>query len=65
MRGSVKHLNPEVLHRNPAYSQTVLTTGNIRTVYVGSQNAVDASDKVVGRGPIGAQARQIFKRTWV
>jgi hypothetical protein len=34
MRGSVKHLNPEGLHKNPAYSQAVVTTGNVRTVYV-------------------------------
>ena len=61
MRGSVKHLNPEGLHKNPAYSQAVVTTGNVRTVYVGGQNAVDASGEVVGRGDIGAQAEQIFK----
>jgi enamine deaminase RidA (YjgF/YER057c/UK114 family) len=48
MRGSVKHLNPEGLHKNPAYSQAVVTTGNVRTVYIGGQNAVDASGKVVG-----------------
>jgi len=61
MRGSVQHLNPEGLHKNPAYSQAVVTTGNVRTVYVGGQNAVDASGQVVGRGDIGAQAEQIFK----
>jgi enamine deaminase RidA (YjgF/YER057c/UK114 family) len=66
MKGSVKQLNPEGLHKNPAYySQAVVTTGSGRTVYVGGQNAVDASGKVVGRGDIGAQAQQIFKRTWV
>jgi enamine deaminase RidA (YjgF/YER057c/UK114 family) len=61
MRGSVKHLNPEGLHKNPAYSQAVVTTGNVRTVYIGGQNAVDASGKVVGGDDIGAQAEQIFK----
>ena len=30
-------------------------------MYVGGQNAVDASGEVVGRGDIGAQAEQIFK----
>ena len=57
----MKHLNPEGLHKNPAYSQAVVTEGNVRTVYVGGQNAVDASGEVVGRGDIGAQAEQIFK----
>ena len=61
MKGSVNHLNPEGLHKNPAYSQVVVTTGNVGTVYVGGQNAVDASGGVVGRGNIGAQAEQIFK----
>jgi enamine deaminase RidA (YjgF/YER057c/UK114 family) len=61
MKGSVKHLNPEGLHKNPAYSRAVVTTGNVMTVYVGGQNAVDVSGEVVGRGDIGAQAEQIFK----
>ena len=52
MRGSVKHLNPEGLHKNPAYSQAVVTPGNVRTVYVGGQNAIDASGKVVGKDDI-------------
>jgi len=37
MRGSVKHLNSEGLHKNPAYSQAVVTSGNVRTVYVGGR----------------------------
>jgi enamine deaminase RidA (YjgF/YER057c/UK114 family) len=61
MRGSVEHLNPEGLHKNPAYSQAVVTTGDVKTVYVGGQNAVDASGEVVGKGDIEAQAEQIFK----
>ncbi len=61
MRGSVKHLNPEGLHKNPAYSQAVATTGDVKTVYVGGQNAVDVSGEVIGKGDIKAQAEQIFK----
>ena len=61
MRGSVEHLNPEGLHNNPAYSQAVVTTGDVKTVYVGGQNAVDASGEVVGKDDIEAQAEQIFK----
>jgi enamine deaminase RidA (YjgF/YER057c/UK114 family) len=49
------------LHKNPAYSQAVVTTGNVKTVYVGGQNAVDVSGNVVGSGDIGIQAEQIFK----
>ena len=50
MAGSVERLNPEGLHKNPAYSQAVVTTGNMKTVYVGGQNAVDVSGNVVGSG---------------
>ena len=61
MKGSVRHLNLEGLHKNPAYSQVVVATGDVKTVYVGGQNAVDASGEVVGKGDIEAQAEQIFK----
>lgn len=40
---SVKYLNPDGLHKNPAFSQVVTTEVNVRTVYVGGQNAVTSS----------------------
>ena len=61
MGGSVERLNPEGLHKNPAYSQAVVTTGTVKMVYVGGQDAVDVSGNVVGSGDIGIQAEQIFK----
>ena len=61
MQGSVQHLNPDGLHKNPAYSQAVVAQGNVRTIFVGGQNAVDSSGTVVGTGDIQAQAEQIFK----
>ncbi len=61
MRGSVEHLNPERLYKNPAYSQAVVTTGNVKTVFVGGQNSVNVSGDLVGEGDIAAQAEQIFK----
>ena len=60
-KGRVQHLNPEELHENPAYSQAVVTIGNIKTVYVEGQNAVNTSGEVIGKGDIAAQAEQIFK----
>lgn len=36
---SVQHLNPEELHKNPAY-QAVVVSGAVTTIYVGGQNAV-------------------------
>lgn len=61
MKGSVQHLNPDGLHKNPAYIQAVVVAGNVKTVYVGGQNAVDASGKIVGKGDINAQTEQVLK----
>jgi enamine deaminase RidA (YjgF/YER057c/UK114 family) len=61
MIGRVRHLNPEGLHRNPAYSQAVVVSGNVKTVYVGGQNGVDAFGNVVGRADIGAQSERAFR----
>jgi enamine deaminase RidA (YjgF/YER057c/UK114 family) len=59
--GSVQHLNPAGLHRNPAYSQAVVVMGNVRTVYVGGQNAVDTAGTVVGKGDVKAQTEQVLR----
>src|SRR6476661_1647248 len=59
--GSVQHLNPETLHHNPAFSQAVLVSGAVKTVYIGGQNAVDTAGAIVGRGDIGAQAEQVMQ----
>jgi enamine deaminase RidA (YjgF/YER057c/UK114 family) len=61
MKGSVQHLNPDGLHKNPAFGQAVVVTGNAKTVYVGGQNAVDASGKIVGKGDLKAQSEQVLK----
>ncbi|NNG01742.1 MAG: RidA family protein [Desulfobacteraceae bacterium] len=58
---SVKYLNPDRLHENPAFSQVVTTEGNARTVYVGGQNSVSPSGEVVGKGDMRQQASQVFK----
>jgi enamine deaminase RidA (YjgF/YER057c/UK114 family) len=60
MRGSVEHLNPDGSHKNPAYSQVVVATGDVQTVYVGGQSAVDTAGNVAGRDDIKVQAEQIF-----
>jgi enamine deaminase RidA (YjgF/YER057c/UK114 family) len=58
---SIEYINSDGLHRNPAFSQVVVTQGNVRTVYVGGQNAINSSGEIVGKGDIGLQAEQIFK----
>ena len=59
--GNVQHLNPETLHHNPAFTQAVAVSGAVTTVYVGGQNAVDTSGKIVGQGDIAAQTEQVMR----
>jgi enamine deaminase RidA (YjgF/YER057c/UK114 family) len=59
--GIVQHLNPETLHHNPAFTQAVAVSGAVKTVYVGGQNAVDTSGKIVGQGDIAAQTEQVMQ----
>src|SRR5262245_48710933 len=56
-----RHLNPEGLHYNPAFSQVVTVSPSARTIYIGGQNAVDASGALIGKGDLKAQTEQIFK----
>jgi enamine deaminase RidA (YjgF/YER057c/UK114 family) len=56
VEASIERLNPEGLHKNPAYSQAVAVTGPVKTVYVGGQNAVDAEGGLVGKGDLKAQS---------
>jgi len=65
MPGKVEHLNPDGLHRNPAYSQAIAVSGKTRTVYVGGQNAVDENGEVVGKGDIGAQSQRAIENVQV
>jgi enamine deaminase RidA (YjgF/YER057c/UK114 family) len=57
---SVRHINPEGLHRSPAFSQAVVVEQPTKTIYIGGQNGVDADGKVVGP-TLGEQARQAFR----
>ena len=58
---SVQYLNPDTLHKNPAYSQAVVVSGNYKTVYVGGQDAIDKDGNIIGKGDIGAQTEQVLK----
>jgi len=57
---STRHINPEGLQRSPAFSQAVVVEQPTKTLYIGGQNGVDASGKVVGP-TVGEQARQVFR----
>ena len=59
-RGEVRHLNPDTRPVNPAFTNAVVVTGPVRTVYIGGQDAVNASGEIVGKGDIKEQVRQVF-----
>jgi enamine deaminase RidA (YjgF/YER057c/UK114 family) len=57
---SVRHINPEGLHRSPAFSQAVVVEQPAKTIYIGGQNGVDANGQVVGP-TVGEQSLQAFR----
>jgi len=57
---AVRHINPEGLHRSPAFSQAVVVEQPAKTIYIGGQNGVDATGKIVG-ATLAEQAEQAFR----
>jgi enamine deaminase RidA (YjgF/YER057c/UK114 family) len=58
--GSVRYIDPDSLNKNPAFTNVVVVEGNVKTVHIGGQNAVNASGEIVGKGDIVAQVEQIL-----
>jgi enamine deaminase RidA (YjgF/YER057c/UK114 family) len=60
VKGEVKYINPDGLPKNPAFTNVVTVTGPVKTVYIGGQDAVDASGTIVGKGDLKKQTEQIL-----
>ena len=58
--GRVEFINPEGLIRNPAFSNVVVVSGSVRTIYVGGQDAVTGDGEIVGKGDIAAQTERVL-----
>ena len=58
--GRVEYMNPDTLNKNPAFTNVVVVSGPVRTIYVGGQDAVTASGEIVGKGDLAAQTAQIL-----
>jgi len=56
----IQRINPDTLHKNPAFTQVATVDKAARLVFVGGQNGVDKSGKVVGKA-IASQSEQAFK----
>lgn len=57
---NTRHINPEGLHRSPAFSQAVVVEQPAKTIYIGGQNGVDADGTLVGP-TVGEQSLQAFR----
>jgi enamine deaminase RidA (YjgF/YER057c/UK114 family) len=57
----VQYMNPDGLNKNPAFTNVIVVTGPVKTIYVGGQDAVDASGTIVGKGDLKAQTEQVLK----
>jgi enamine deaminase RidA (YjgF/YER057c/UK114 family) len=60
MTSAVTYLNPETLHKNPAFTQVVVVTHPAKTIYIGAQAALDKDGQIVGKGDIAAQTAQVL-----
>jgi len=58
--GQVQHINPAELSKNPAFTNVIVVTGQVKTIYIGGQDAVDASGTIIGKGDIKQQTEQVF-----
>jgi reactive intermediate/imine deaminase len=58
-RAVIQRMNPPGLSTPTGYSHVVSARGG-RTIYVAGQVANDAKGQLVGKGDLGAQARQVF-----
>ncbi len=58
---SVEYINPDGLNKNPAFSNVIVVSGHTKTVYIGGQDALDASGQIVGKGDLKAQVEQVLK----
>jgi hypothetical protein len=56
-QGMVQFTNPDTLNKNPAFTNVVVVTGTVKTIYIGGQDAVDASGTIVGKGDISQTER--------
>jgi enamine deaminase RidA (YjgF/YER057c/UK114 family) len=59
--GSVRYINPDSLNKNPAFTNVVVVEGNVKTVHIGGQDAVNASGEIIGKGDVAAQTEQVLR----
>ncbi|RPE10000.1 RidA family protein [Chitinophaga lutea] len=58
---TIKHINPDGLIKNPAFTNVITIQGNAKTIYIGEMNANNAAGEIVGKGDLKAQTEQALK----
>lgn len=56
----IKHINPDGLIKNPAFTNVVTVSGRSKTIYIGEQNSNNNKAEVVGKGDLKTQTRQVL-----
>jgi 2-iminobutanoate/2-iminopropanoate deaminase len=56
---NITHINPDTLHKNPAFSQGVLAEGG-KTLYIGGQNGFLPDGSLAGRD-FASQTEQVYR----
>lgn len=56
---NITHINPDTMHKNPAFSQGVLVQGG-KTLYIGGQNGFLADGSLAGRD-FASQTEQVYR----
>jgi enamine deaminase RidA (YjgF/YER057c/UK114 family) len=54
----ITHVNPDTLHKNPAFSQATIAPSG-RTLYIGGQNGTDSEGQIAGDA--GEQTKQALR----
>lgn len=57
----VERINPDAMHKNPAFTQMVVLPADARIALIGGQNALDKDGKIVGKGDLAKQTEQALK----
>lgn len=56
---NITHINPDTLHKNPAFSQGVLAEGG-KTLYIGGQNGFLRDGTLAGKD-LASQTEQVYR----
>ncbi len=56
---SIEHLNPDGMHKSPAFSQGIIMPAKARILIIGGQNGVDETGQVVSKDLAGQTAKAV------